>query len=242
MRIAVIGNSHVAALKLGWHNIQESTLGLELVFFGAPGLRFLHWTSLSAGFWPEDEKAQQSFTLTSNGCTAITGNYDSYIVVGMGFGLYNLWRMAASHRPISSFDPGKHLLISDSCLLHAANGMASHVSATVAAIQEYSSAPVLFLPNPLPSAAKRNSLASNDALMSALDHAFYHTCDSLLCPVQHQPRETIVNTYFTRSHFSLNSHDFVNETHDDSDFVHMNAEFGALALQAALATLSQPLP
>lgn len=86
-RICVIGDSHAAALKLGWETIRAGLPDIELDFYAAPKPHM-------AAFAAEDGKLVATSTAlkkfleqTSEGRFSIDGSYDLYLVCGIGAGL-----------------------------------------------------------------------------------------------------------------------------------------------------------
>ncbi len=85
-RICVIGDSHAAALKLGWETIRAGLPGMELDFYAAPKPHM-------AAFAAEDGKLVATSTAlkkfleqTSGARFSIDGSYDLYLVCGIGAG------------------------------------------------------------------------------------------------------------------------------------------------------------
>jgi hypothetical protein len=209
--------------------------GVEIDFFGAPGLYFAQWKKVDGGIWPEDPRADNSFKMTSGGLSAISGDYDAYFIIGMGFGLYNLFRIKNGHRTRTTFNPRRHQLISDACLRRCAQGMTIWQVATATALRAQSSAPVSLMPNPLPGASRMADFLRDDgAFLAEIADVIAEVAAGLAFPVLAQPPQTVVGRHFTDAIFARRSCGLEGEAHAEDDFVHMNAEFGAAVLAAVL--------
>jgi hypothetical protein len=86
-RICVIGDSHVAALKLGWEALRAELPGLQLDFYAAPKPHM-------GGFAVEDGKLiattatlKKFLEQTAEGRFSIDGSYALYLVCGIGAGI-----------------------------------------------------------------------------------------------------------------------------------------------------------
>jgi hypothetical protein len=84
MKIAILSDSHGAALRLGWEQIESRHQDVELVFF-AQRRNGLADLSHSAGFLTaETESLRSAFRFTSKGLEAVrVGDYNALLVYGL---------------------------------------------------------------------------------------------------------------------------------------------------------------
>jgi hypothetical protein len=250
MRVGVIGNSHLAAFKLGWELQKAKCPDFSMTFFGSPttSLRFLKVAN--GGLWPTDALVTSNLKWTSEGLDHIPGDLDAYICVGMGFSFVHLIALMQSHRIYRDYeknDEGQQL-ISEAFLRSA---MESTLKNSVAIrlmrlVREVTSAPIYYSPNPYGSVSVLDSSQHTYFRLEktrAEIFAYYkRSLAELLGPLTvipfEQPSETIVGEMFTKEIFSKGSVKLkqgMRSIHGDDDHFHMNADFGRLSLQEILA-------
>ncbi|CAI3967585.1 MAG: hypothetical protein Altm2KO_20290 [Alteromonas macleodii] len=246
MKIGVIGNSHLAAFKLGWSEIRNQYPDLELTFFGSPASSMRFFKVENGCLTPTKTDLADNLSWTSDGMRHIPGDMDAYILVGMGFSLVHMLALLKEHRTFEYFKDceGDKQLISDSFLLAALDGILNNSNAIqiIKLLQEISTAPIAYSPNPLPA----------DSVLGDTEYDYYHLaglldkcyshyingCSSLFSEsaviFAHQPPCTIVDKMFTSQNYSKGSVKLkrgMQSIHNSNDHFHMNAEFGALSLQ-----------
>lgn len=86
MKLCVLGNSHVAALKLGWDKIRESYPQVSIRFFAAPGSRLQHLNVDGSRLIPANKMLREILSVTSDGEPMIeTSDYDAFLGYGLSF-------------------------------------------------------------------------------------------------------------------------------------------------------------
>ena len=88
MKLLVIGNSHIASLKLGWAVLEENQVPFTTVhhvtFFAARGKLLKDLRVNKTSLVPQNNKLKRSLKFTSNGQTNITpSQYDVCLLHGM---------------------------------------------------------------------------------------------------------------------------------------------------------------
>lgn len=94
LRVCIIGNSHVGALKEAWDEIGADHTSVEMTFFAARGRRLkdlvVDGNALRAG-GPDAAGLSQFLSFTSGGLEQIQGDaYDLFLVYGWGQRFVNL--------------------------------------------------------------------------------------------------------------------------------------------------------
>lgn len=247
MKICVVGNSHLAAIKLGW-DISPLKDEHQATFFGASGLGLKCLTVVEGALQPTDEVVATSFGRTA-GRQTIEGDYDLFVIVGCSIGTPNGLATFKTHQTDEIHrESGSAHLISESCLTATMRGLIEHSLATNVAgkIRQISSAPIALLPSPNIShdvLGDKNAdfWRMSDIRVRASDH-YWRLADEILSPsmtVCRQPEETVVDGVFTEAAYSRNAKRIwaadPAATQPPTDRLHMNAEFGALHLEKIFA-------
>ena len=85
MRICVIGNSHVAAIKSAWDEISCAHLSHELHFFAAPRSDLRDLELVGSYLAPKTEELAKNLTYTSGGKAKIELDiFDTFLICGLG--------------------------------------------------------------------------------------------------------------------------------------------------------------
>ena len=102
VRVAVLGNSHLAAAKLGWDLIREEHSEFELTFFGAPGLMMGDLALDGMSLTPTTGRLRKKLASSSGGHDRITpSDFDRFILYGLQFGPRRILELYRTFRPIS---------------------------------------------------------------------------------------------------------------------------------------------
>lgn len=100
-RIAVVGNSHVGAIKLGWDRVAERHPDLQVEFFAAPGIQFLRLKMLAPrvfGLPPEAPEEQRKRLQRLNGRSSVDlSAADVVLLVGRPWGFSTAAELLAGH-------------------------------------------------------------------------------------------------------------------------------------------------
>lgn len=250
-RIAVIGNSHVAAFKLGWDTIKDEYPGVQIDFFSgaASAMRSLY---MADGRILSSSPPVTEMFMAYAGSEAITAGYDSYILVGMGLGLVSLMCIYEKHRPMRFYKPGEgpHLMsdaMNNIALEKATTGSSAlHVLSLVKQIS--GDAEVFVVPNPHPSAIilEKRTFWNDSHIADYCAEIFEDTLRGLhgvsFVP---QPVDTLHSDQLTKAEFTRGTRLLKarwTRPANEGDPFHMNAEFGVVSLRDIFTRLSiQPV-
>ena len=98
-KICLIGNSHLAVLKLGWPQIQAQFSSMELVFFAVAGLS-LQLEIVGGKLVAPDERIRKRLAVTSERDGDIEPGYDAF----------SDYEDGNSHHPLGSVKAGELLI------------------------------------------------------------------------------------------------------------------------------------
>jgi hypothetical protein len=255
-RLCVIGNSHVAALKLGWERLRASYPGMSLTFFGTAGRDACKNLRLVEGALVPDERDLRNFLWTSGGREKIKlEDYDHFLLVSLGFGPQEMFHVA---RKFSFAEPRldqSKRLVSRECFMEAVTDtlLGSMAAAITTIIRKNVNRPVLILPQ----AASSIEIIKTDKFRAAhsaapaqcwaLLNELWAECATsvatrLGAAIVLQPAETVSNHIFTAHEFCRGSvrltPDLTHE-HPDHDFTHMNADYGIVTLKTVLGAFAK---
>lgn len=254
--VAVIGNSHLAALKLGSDHPGVVPDWADLTFFGAAAGGLWNLRGRDGVLIPETGPLTVALKRTSGGKSVIDLNdYDAYLLVGMMFGLGELVPGLRDHRP-----PGLHTsdytLVSRSFLAAAAADRLGRSLAVITArkIRRFTDAPIVIVPEPLPDPAVADpspdaayyqaGIWSSPELVQLMTALYDEGCRGIEAEhgvvILSQPEETRQGGVFTKPELAAGGlaeartifqRDENEDAHDD---FHMNAAYGAVVLAEAL--------
>ncbi|HEY1710287.1 MAG TPA: hypothetical protein VGG10_18600 [Rhizomicrobium sp.] len=217
-RVCVIGDSHVAALKLGWRDIRDGFPDVDIKFFAAPK-REMHALALfDDALVPENDALRASFKLTS-GTGEICGDYDLYILCGLYLQIREA--IAAYKENAGSALPRLRQTLAAS---------------TLSKLRGITDAPVWLIATPF--SARPLVPQGNDdpgAAASGIAEMFNAGCRELAAEQRavfvEQPAETIVAGHLsTRLEYSRGG----SADAPPGDLTHMSRDFGALVLRTVL--------
>ena len=87
-RVCVLGNSHLAAVKLGWNQRAAAHPDLHCDFFGAPKNGMAEVAFEDGLIVPQNEAVRAAFAMTSGGRESVQlRDYDCVVAVGLGFSM-----------------------------------------------------------------------------------------------------------------------------------------------------------
>ena len=255
MKICVFGNSHIAALHLGWKQVAAEFPEVEIRFFGSANAEMAD-VSFESGALIATTEAVAADMMRTGGADRITlADYDLLVIVGCRIGIkgcFQLVRPARLHsaeaRDGQNNQRAAGTLISRRFLHGVIEDMVrkSRVRYFVDSISEGTRLPIVFIATPFPSAHameepqnRRLGRATQDGWGAAFVETFWSALDSGLggnARVFPQPPETIVHQLFTLQAYSLvrKGVDADNQAVEIIDDVHMNAGYGALVMKRLL--------
>jgi hypothetical protein len=240
MRVCFVGNSHLAAVKLGWDSVSSEYPDVAASFFGAPAAGLTQMERGEDGFLVSPDEALTKKLKALWGTDRFRpDDYDVLCLIGLGTSirtvgyLYRSFR-SSKHRNRS----GQFRLLSPECFQAAANGLvARKISARVLAlIGSVSKRPVVVAQQPSPCRSVQDTEMLECGDDAALFECFAQAVKRLpgsdfFLP---QPESTRANLFTTKPEYGdgsqrLNVHF---SKHEDDDTGHMNAEYGALFVHA----------
>lgn len=250
LSVCIIGNSHLAAIKLGHAAVAADFPEIQLDFYGGVAQRLWALEQEGTTLVPRHKRLAENFAETSGGRRRIeTADYDAFVLVGLFFGLVTIGPLFAVGRPYSG-EAGVDL-VSRPFLRAGALDLLGRSLAAVTADKvlraRAAACPILLIPTPFPSEAVRGTQdsfwASDDAvarLRECYDEAVSTLSRQAAFEVLAQPAQTIAPPACTRAAYSMDSVAFGSDAaHPEDDHVHMNADYGAVVLAAALRRLTE---
>lgn len=244
-RLCLIGNSHLAAIKLGWSDIGASYPEYEPTFFGAPGPGSAFAVRLEGDAIVTETAAMTGhFRFTSGGKDRIAlADYDAFALFSLSFNIHVVVEQIREFRPdIFRALPGKHF-ISEKVFRELVrssyeNSTAYKLARTIAGV---TGNPIVISPQPLPS----ERLGERPGTWAQLKNNGYGESLRGLCAevardlcgdraeVVWQPAHTVRDSLFTGHEFSEGSVRLkrgFDDPHPEADFDHMNGKYGAAVL------------
>jgi len=246
MKIAVLGNSHIASLKLAWEKLKPNYPDFELVFFGARGRDLFHLRVNSARLVPTKAKTEEQIVFTSGGLHWLdTQAFDAFLVYGPyhvegflaftdAFKVGNFANDGRRTLSLAAFAQLCHDRLQDSLLFQL-----------VTQTRSVCNAPIFVAPAPFPgenclddAASKwRNFIANDSALMQA---AYYTGLNRVFAPLKAtflpQPETTIMNGLFSHRQYAegaMRLTEGLSTRHPSDNYWHLNQAYGEIFLTEA---------
>jgi hypothetical protein len=254
-RILALGNSHAAAMRFGWEKIGACHPGTEIDIF-AQHARDYAVAALSKGGVLSSDTAPilQFFHGGRTGrsdSVSVTG-YDAYVLIGLGFGPINVFR---TYRRFSFFGLNgkrRQVLSRENFVKAVRKPVMESGAMHLAMLLMPLSRPVIIVPTPLPNLKglddqEQEKMEPFRAAVAAGDDAalmeVYHSVVKELAAggirVIDQPAETRASVVATLPSYSENA---PGPGYDDirpsDDYMHMNADYGAVIWRHVLAELA----
>ena len=241
-RICVIGDSHVAALKLGWEALRAELPGLELDFYAAPKPHM-------GGFAVEDGKlVATTATLrkflehTAQGRFSIDGSYALYLVCGIGAGIETVVP-AVKTLLAGAFKTGGEDL--DDQLRRAFARILRDAEASVflEKVRMITEAPIAFIAKPFASAgalARMLKAAGEDRrVVDLYEQAFERVLRKRSrAHFLSQPVETLGDSPLATAEQFFRQPARIAVQDAQGDGHHANGEYGAIVLRSALSRMA----
>lgn len=233
MKIAIIGNSHVAAWKLAWDEKSNELNGsFEIVFFASRGANLLKMGLDSDCLVPTDEDVAADLKHTSKGEVCIDpSEFDLFLVVGLfPFEIFEIdkpwYSKSLSEAMISDFVKGRGAF------------------RLVTLLRAITLKPIFLVHEPLPALPIDESLFERCPYLDLIRSVNRDVFGRIGVELLPQPKETILRGLRTKPIYSRGSEslDVGDELsgirHDDREFLHMNKNYGAISLNHFLSVLS----
>lgn len=229
MKLCVIGNSHIGAMKLAYDAIGSAKLGAELTFFGARGNSITELRIRNGNLRPafRNRELRGFLKMTSNGLSKIDPNkYDSFLCIGLSKNVGKL--VSVLEYPYSK--QAQNCSIVD-------YWKESDLTKLVRLISTATNKPIYVGHNPL--LARADSSAKNvkgyEKFIELSNSLVFETLNAILL---NQPHETIVNGRNTDVVYTKGSQRLAvglkNDSfkHPENEIRHMNENYGAIWLKS----------
>lgn len=222
MRLAILGSSHVAALKQGWEMLRPGCPDVVPTFFASRGTRLSAMRVSGSRLVPGTDEVARDIAFTSGGLAAFDpAAFDAVLIHGL----------AGPLRPLD-------VRLSRAVRATAGAAMARRSIGLALAqkIRRIGDIPIFVGLAPQPAAAS----ATPGPKPVAYADLFPLVAAGVDLPgtvLLSQPASTIVDDWYTAPEFSVGSRrldvgDLTSgQAHPDDDTVHMNGRFGALYLR-----------
>ncbi|HWA91239.1 MAG TPA: hypothetical protein VG889_14475 [Rhizomicrobium sp.] len=241
-RVCLIGDSHLAALKLAWNTLVQEFPDFTLDFFAAPG-KTLDGLSVSDGqLVPGSHPLAGSLKLTSGGKSTIAGDYDRYVIHGLELGVPAALEISRKYRAERHAKDWR-TPISDDCYAEAVRGAARATLAgrTLVKLRAITTAPIFVCPTPMADARNQKIRQAMVETGEARDvvRLFVEGCERLARASEarflSQPDETLeADGIGTKASLSSAPARFHAELAAKNDNSHMNTAYGEAVLRKAL--------
>ncbi len=250
LRLLLIGNSHLAAFKLGWDEVAGQYRDVKCDFFGGPadwieGAVFEDGAiKVTTASWAE------KVAIITGGPTSVElGDYDAIAFIGLNFGLAPYMGQLSR---LTLYDLGpakKSQIVSKSCLRQLLTDILADTFAFrwSSMIADATGKPVFLVPQPLSSEARLEHdsalrrhpdfKAQAAALFAAFQWAARTLTEAKGLTLVQQPASTVASPCFTRADLSRGSVSLLNNQHAELEFNHMNAAYGVELMHTLLAAV-----
>ena len=252
-RICVLGNSHIACLRPPWDDLKAVYPGIDVEFFGAPGLRMAN-LKVHEGLVTGDQDLIDHFDRLGMRRGFRVEDFDSFVIVGCQIALF---RMMSADLTVMSMPSGQntkrragtHQVVSDACYQQLiVDRMQQTIAFDIAAaLRGSTDNPITICPQPLPCVSVldenskwpgfRNAVQTGDAVPLA---QFYKTGITRafdgIADVSLQPEDTVTHDVCTDLQHTQGSIRLARNrhAHPESDVHHGNAAYGRKVLEMLL--------
>lgn len=249
MKLCLIGNSHLAAFRMGWNGLAAEAAGVEATFFGARGGELAHLRNRNGVLTSPEGMVRDQLRFTSGGEEAIhLDRYDAFVLVGIGLGLAAMLRVAAQHRTVGTVGKARFQhLVSDAVFDIGARAIVEEsISQRIAGwIREVSDKPIIgaTLPMPCPGAlTARTDFWTDAELLAARLEPVWLASKAFMerrraMTILDQPEETRHGRWWTKASYgrgSVRLKEGFDERHDENEYFHMNGAYGEAFLRTVL--------
>lgn len=253
-RLCVLGNSHIASIKLAWEADAAQHPGLTLDFVGAEGTVMRETGLVDGKIAALTPKAQKAFSITAGRSEIDLSAYAGFLLHGAGLQLSMLVGSQRAHRFYGQKVKAENTLSYDYYLQACIDRFYNNTAAgyLLRMLLAGSEAPILVLPTPFPATTVlEDSRAPDHAMVrnivGAGDQQLFLKLYRDLCralsrgrvAVLPQPEDTIADGIMTEARFTKGSVSVLREgrEHGEDDHRHMNPDYGRVILEQALGFL-----
>lgn len=254
-KLCLIGNSHLAAIKLAWDDVaqQPHYRHMEMDFFSSPQNSIGELAYSDNRLMPTTPAMKKMLMLTSGGKESIDlAGYDCFLLYGLTLNAKNLYMLLQKHMPFSFNIANGAQCISRHLFSEVVfYRMQSFLAITMARrLTGYTSRPIYSCLAPHPAEKIRHTdtpvwsqIEGEDnfrMMADTLDQGIART-NGHGFTLFRQPDHTVVDSIFTANEFSTDAprglyKNFENGYSED-DTLHMNKNYGRALLDHALAVM-----
>ena len=229
MKICIIGNSHVGALKRAWD--AESYPSIEIVFFAARGARLRDLTVKRKVLVPATRSLKNALKFTSGGISRIDPKqYDYFLIYGA----------QAVHLLLCKDSSYSQAVLRDTAKDHVQNTVSFEL---IKKLRKITDKKIFIGHHPLYAAESLQHRDISAEYLDGIDQLNRVAYSELNCEMIAQPPETIVNGYFTDPIYTKGSKRLTvnpareGKLHPENDKTHMNEKFGKMWLESLFARI-----
>lgn len=236
--ICLLGNSHLAALKLGWPQIEADYPGMTLDCYASAG-DSLDLVVSGNHIEPANEGVRARLAHTSGKSGDIEPGYDAYVVCGLLLSFVRamrVYREKTAELRSSGMAPAAAKEAGIDAVCDALRPLL--FADVLAKLREITAAPIFLIGTPLPALERHPNLENAGEKMRASFRAAYETASGRIAKefkaqFLRQPQETVGPIELTtRSEFYLLGTEYVRT--EKAVHAHMNAAYGAIVLKDVL--------
>jgi hypothetical protein len=256
MKLCVIGNSHIAALKLGWDQVLaeagEEQSRFAPTFFGAPRDGIRHVKLENGCLVARRKDITDYFRLISGGQDQIRlADYDAFLLVGLNVSSKRILRFYKTHAWVGLGG------VAGKVMVHPAFARAflaeryaeTRMVELAGTIQAAANRPVVAVAEPhwaswarsaaeVPDYGWRAAILAGDS--AAIGQAFGRAVAEALAPHARfvpQPDETVEDGIMTRAEFNKDASRLITGEGGGTDASHMNGAYGRAVWSAVARAL-----
>ena len=243
-RICAIGNSHLAALMLGWQGIAKEYPGVEISFFAARGDLLGDLAVHKGRLVPRSRQLRRALKKTHER-PRINGIYDAYLLGGLDFSLLWVASICKNFRS-EAHKRDARIPLSDRCFARLLRDKLRESLAmkTATKLREITSAPIFLIPEPFPAAggagvkivAGIEANGDDKSFASLFEQACFEAAGDLNLTLVMQPeftRSTPLRTNCELSRGSTKLTGGLAVAHREGESLHMNESYGSIMLRQA---------
>ena len=255
MKICMIGNSHIGALKLGWKQIRHSHRH-EVSFLGVPGVQVRNLAVEQGTVVPTSDGARRYFEKTLGAESIELDRYDAVVLVGCGLNLVGALGVTSRWRPYTLVDETardsqtQFDLVSDRLFAEVLSSKVrrSFANKFATKVARQGATRVLYVTTPLPSSEIRLKPQEDPVLGlvagahgPAVASLYRNAVEKVMGreKVVFPPADVLVDGAMTDMRYSRGSLRLDGKReHPDDDLNHMNADYGAVVLDVVFSRLA----
>lgn len=244
MKIAIIGNSHVACLKKAWTRMEGGSRDVEVDFYASTADSITDSYISKGVIYPKTELLRKSLMITSGGAESIRIDaYDEIVIYGVAANMHKLMRVQ------KAFDEGKPFSagFKDSAIVYSNPSSNRFLRLRT----EYSGKKWYLYPRPntsiIDAAAPARDLELNEEEYRDLNARITGSFDAMGFRYAPQPMETLLSVRFTKPQYNVGAvglsenlpEQGYRDLVQDRNGNHMNEEYGRIALQDIFSRVVQ---